>query len=90
MLPEVAAWADSLPVGILDLEPWLTSAIPAPFDSAAWAEGFDRHCHRDDKMSTGEQISLLSTEQSHHLSAALPAPGGYRATALTSGITLRD
>ena len=24
ILPEVAAWADSLPAGILDLEPWLT------------------------------------------------------------------
>jgi hypothetical protein len=24
MLPEAAAWADSLPAGILDLEPWLT------------------------------------------------------------------
>jgi hypothetical protein len=26
ILPEVAAWADSLPAGILDLEPWLTPA----------------------------------------------------------------
>jgi len=24
ILPELAAWADSLPAGILDLEPWLT------------------------------------------------------------------
>ena len=26
ILPEAAAWADSLPTGILDLEPWLTPA----------------------------------------------------------------